>query len=159
MYEKMFSGKTRSLGISRLEIGFFALLVVFVGLLAVTKYLDLSILIEDSMEQGVIRGVREGIAAYAGKSRDRGSASLYPPALDEAETGDATPQNLFFSNVLQRGIAVEGWTKAGQYEYRVPTGNKFIYDPQTGSFETHGSMATRGMDHSSQTPQPDAGDR
>ena len=159
MYKKMFSGKTRSLGFSRLEIGFLALLIVFGGLLATTKYLDLSILVDGSMEQGVIKAVQDGIAAYAGKSRDRGSASLYPPALDEAETGDATPQNLFFSNVLQRGIAVEGWTKAGQYEYRAPTGEKFIYDPQTGSFETHGSMTAKGMDHSSQTPQPDAGDR
>jgi hypothetical protein len=159
MYEKIFSGKKRSLGISRLEIGFFALLIVFGGLLVTTKYLDLSILVDGSMEQGVIKAVREGIAAYAMESRDRGRTVLYPAMLDDAETGVATPQNLFFSNVLQRGIAVEGWTKAGQYEYRAPAGEKFIYDPQTGSFEMHGSMTAKGMDHSSQNRQPDASDR
>ncbi len=157
MYKKYFSGKARSLGISRLEIGFFALLIVFGGLLVVTKYLDLSILLEDSMDQGVVRAVRQGIAAYAVESRNRGNASLYPPLLDAAEAGAGTPHNLFFSNVLPKGIAVEGWEKAGQYEYQAPTGEKFFYDPQTGSFETHGNLTETGMDSSSQTPQSDAG--
>ncbi len=157
MHKKNFSGKTRSLGISRLEIGFFALLIVFGGLLVVTKYLDLSILLEDSMDQGVVRAVRQGIAAYAVESQNRGSPSLYPPVLDDAETGAGTPHNLFFSNVLPRGIAVEGWEKAGQYEYRAPIGEKFFYDPRTGSFETHGNLTETGIGRSSQTPQSDAG--
>lgn len=159
MHEKSISGKSRSLGASRLEIGFLALFVIFGGLLAITKYLDLSLLVDGSMEQGVIQGVRQGIAAYAVESRDRGRASPYPPVLDEAEAGDATPQNLFFSRVLQRGIAVEEWKKTGPYEYRAPTGETFIYDPRTGSFATRVSMMAGGVDHSPQTTRPDVGGR
>ena len=156
MYEKMSSGKIRSFGISRLKMGFFALLIAFGGLLAVTKYLDLSIVVKDSMDQGVIKAVRQGIAEYAERSRERNSTLLYPPVLDDAKIGKATPHNLFFSNVLQRGIAVEGWAKIGQYEYRTPRGEKLIYDPRTGDLQTHGSMTASTMDHSTPGTNSDA---
>ncbi len=159
MYEKTPSGKTRSLGITRLEMGFLALLIVFVGLLATTKYQDLSITVADSVEQGVIEALRQGVAAYAEKSRYRGSTLLYPSELDEAKIGAATPQNLFFANVLQKGIAVEGWAKTGRYEYRAPSGEMFEYDPQTGSFEVRGQMSEKVMGHPSQSSQTATGAR
>ncbi len=159
MYEKTPTGKTRSLGITRLEMGFLAILIIFVGLLAITRYQDLSITVADSMEQGVVMAVRQGVAAYAEKSRYRGSVSPYPSVLDEAKIGAATSQNLFFAYVLQKGIAVEGWTKAGHHEYRAPSGEMFDYDPQTGSFEARRGMSANSMDHSSQTRQTGAGVR
>lgn len=87
------------------------------------------------MEEGVVRAVRQGISTYAEDSHYQGRTSLYPPVLDDAESGDATAQNLFFSYVLERGIAVEGWTKAGVYEYGTPSGEKINYNPKTGSFQ------------------------
>ena len=155
----MFSGKHRFLRITRLETSFLAILLIFGGLLAISKYLELSGLVDGSMEQGVITAVRQGIAAYAAESRKRGSASLYPPALDEAGIGPATPQNLFFSNVLQRGIAVGGWSKTGGYEYRAPSGGLFVYDPATGKFEANEGMEALAMDQPSRTRQRDAGER
>lgn len=157
MSGKMSSGKNRALGISRLKIGFIALFVIFGGLLAGTKYFDLSLVVEESMEQGVIEAVRQGVAEYAVISRGKGRSTIYPPLLDDAEPGAATPQNLFFSHILQRGIAVEGWEKTGQNEYRAPTGEKYVYDPRTGSFETRGSMAATDMEQSSKTPRLDGG--
>jgi len=155
----MQSEKTRSLGSSRLKIGFLAILTLLGGLLAVTKYLDLSVTVEDSMEQGVITAVQEGISAYAEGSRDSGGALHYPAVLDDAKTGEATAQNLFFSNVLQRGIAVEGWTKTGQYEYRTPRGGRMVYDPRTGSFEIPGSMNGADGNPVSQIPNANAVNR
>ena len=151
--------KKLSLGITRLEMGFFAVLVIFGGLLATTKYLDLAIFVEDSMEQGVIEAVREGISAYREESLKRGGTSRYPPVLDGAETGRSTPQNLFFSKVLERGIAVEGWAKTNPYQYLTPSGTIFIYDPLTGNFDTHESATATDRVHSSQTLQSVAGDR
>jgi len=156
MYEKSFSSKAGSHGFSRLEIGFFALLVVFGGLLAFTKYQDLSRLVEGSMDEGVIKAVQQGIAAYADESRELGSTSLYPSKLDEAETGVSTPQNLFFSNVLPKGIAVAGWAKTGPNEYRAPSGKELVYDPQKGSFGAHRSRVATDMDHPASPPRSEA---
>ena len=135
----MISEKIRSLGITPLTFGFIALLVVFGGLLSITRYLDLSATVEGSMEPGVVRAVQQGIAAYAAASRDRGRTPIYPPVLDEAVAGHTRPQNPFFSSVLEGGIAVDGWVKAGRYEYRGPSEASFIYNPRTGSFEKHGT--------------------
>ena len=145
MYQKTTAGKSRTLGISRLEMGFIALFVVFGGLLAATKYFDLSSLVAGSMDQGVVKAVREGVDAYSVNARTRGRTPIYPPILDDAKTGLANPQNLFFSHVLQRGIAVEGWVKEGTHEYRAPTGKTYIYDPQTGSFETRANMTAEDI--------------
>ena len=159
MYEHKFSAKTRSLGIARLQMGFFVLLVIFGGLLAVTKYLDLSVLVKGSMDQGVVRAIRQGIAAYAEESRDRGSTPLYPPVLDDAKAGQAAQQNPFFSTVLQRGVAVDGWAKVGRYEYRTPSGERYVYDPLTGEFNTRGTMTPPGINDASQVGQSDTSDR
>ena len=133
---KMSPNPGHSLGYTRLGVGFALLLIVFGTLLAVTKFLDLSALTEGSMDQGVIEAVRQGISAYAENAKDKDTASSpYPAMLDEAEIGDATPQNLFFSHVLPKGIAATGWAKTGRYEYRSPSGNSYRYDPREGTFE------------------------
>jgi len=130
----MYSGHCQSDGYSRLEIAFMLVLALFVGLLAVTKYMEVSVDAEEAMEPGLITGVREGIAAYAEESKARGNSILYPLFLDDAKPGAATPQNLFFGRVLERGVAVTGWSKLEKNQYQAPSGKKIVYNPRTGAF-------------------------
>lgn len=122
-------------GYSLLEIAFITLLIALVSILATTKYMELSTSSKESVEAGVLQGVREGLSSYADKFRDRRSGQIYPSFLDSADIGEATPQNLFFENVLDRGIAVSGWLKTGLNEYKAPSGKVYIYDPSSGAFE------------------------
>lgn len=112
-----------------------ATLAALVGVLAITKYFDLSELTEDSMESGVIVAVQQGLAGYAEESRDIGRKPVYPEVLDNASLGDTGMRNPFFANVLERGIAVAGWSKTGINEYATPSGVGYVYNPDTGSFE------------------------
>ena len=130
----MHNDYSRSAGYSRLEIAFILVLVLFVGLLAVTKYFDISREAEQAMEPGLIEGVRDGIAAYAEESRSRGNSQHYPTVLDEAEPGASTSRDLFFDRVLEKGVAVEGWSKLERNQYRTPSGKRIVYNPQTGEF-------------------------
>lgn len=125
---------TRSAGYSRLEAAFMLVLVLLVGLLAVTKYFEISKDAEEAMEPGLIEGVRAGIASYAEESRERGSAVHYPNVLDDAAPGAVTPRDPFFGRVLEKGVAVEGWSKLEKNQYRTPSGRRIVYNPETGEF-------------------------
>ncbi|MCP4284736.1 MAG: hypothetical protein GY792_09830 [Gammaproteobacteria bacterium] len=142
---------SRSAGYSRLEIAFILVLVLFVGLLAVTKYLDISVDVEEAMEPGLITGVRAGIAAYAEESQERGNSQLYPKTLDDAEPGPASSRDLFFDRVLEKGVAVKGWSKLEKNKYSTPSGKIVIYNPQTGEFLLLSSEGIPQM----QSPHPE----
>lgn len=125
---------SKSAGYSRLEIAFMLVLVIFVGLLVVTKYLEISEDAKQAMEPGLIEGVRAGIASFAEEARDRGSSQLYPNVLDDAESGPVTARDPYFGRVLDRGVAVEGWSKLAKNRYRTPSGKSVVYNPETGEF-------------------------
>ena len=123
-----------SRGATRLEIAFIVVIVATVGLLAVTKYLDLSVAVEESAESGVIAAVREAISEHAERAQTQGGQSVFPRVLDKARVGEASSSNPLFSNVLQVGIAITGWAKLEDNLYRTPSGERFVYDPTSGYF-------------------------
>ncbi len=128
-------GKSRPLlGFSRLEVAFIVVLLALVGVLAVTRFFDLSLTARQSVDSGVVTAVRGGIADYALASRDFGRVPVYPPLLDHADAGEATIRNRFFTAVVENGLAVSGWTKTGPNSYRAPDGEAYAYDPETGAF-------------------------
>ncbi len=138
-------------GYSRLEIAFMATLAALVGILAITRYLDLSEMTEDSLEPGVVVAIQESLANYAEESRDIGRNPLYPESLDQAEIGDTGMRNPFFSNVLKGGVAVAGWSKTGKNTYATPSGTGYVYDPDSGRFESSGRL-----EPATDTSTPDA---
>lgn len=129
-----------------------ATLAALVGILAVTKYLDLSELTEGSMESGVIVAVQEGLIGYAEESRDIGRQPVYPETLDQAQIGETDMRNPFFANVLDRGVAVTGWSKTGKNTYTTPNGTGYVYDPVTGQFDPKEKPSPL-----TDTPTPDTG--
>ena len=131
----------RQSGATRLEIGFIAVIVLTVGLLAFAKYNEVSIASKGAVESGLIEAVRSGIDDYAYEAQSKKMSRIYPPFLDEAKLGPATGKNLFFSLVLDKrmvvssGIAVAGWLKTAPNEYRTPKGKIYVYNPETGIFD------------------------
>ena len=122
-------------GYSRVEIAFMATLVALVSILAITKYLDLSEMTENSMEPGVFVAIQESLANYAEESRDIGRNPVYPESLDQAEIGDTGMRNPFFSHVLEGGVAVAGWSKTDKNTYVAPSGTGYVYISDTGKFQ------------------------
>ncbi len=141
-------------GYSRLEIAFFLALLLLVGLPAVTKYFELSRDAEQAMEPGLIEGIRAGIAAYAEESLERGSSQRYPNVLDEAAPGPVTPRDPFFSRVLEKGVAVEGWSKLEKNQYRTPSGRRIVYNSQTGEFMFSSENQPSNPEHSPPQEKP-----
>ncbi len=152
----MSSGNARPMGFSRLEIAFILVLIALVGIPAVTQFLDLSLTARQSVDQGVIAAVRKGIADYAQAARNFDRLPIYPPLLDRADTGAATPRNPFFTEVIEDGLAVSGWLKTGPHSYRGPKGELLNYDAQTGDFGTAPHDADAGAPGAAQSPQPAA---
>ncbi len=135
----------RQSGASRLEIGFIAVIVITVVLLAYVKYTEISAASKTSVEEGLIEVIRNGIHDYAVDSKKAGSSTLFPPFLDKAQLGAATPKNMLFTFVTGKrifvgsGIAVEGWVKTATNQYTAPSGKKYLYTPKTGVFNVSGA--------------------
>ncbi len=149
----MTPGNSRLLGFSKLETAFILVLVTLVGVLAITRYLDLSLTARQSVDSGVVAAVRKGIADYALESQDLGRLPVYPPLLDQADIGEVTSQNRFFTHVVEHGLAVTGWVKTGPGAYRAPNGESFTYAPGTGDFSAANGIAPR-MPGPSRTQPP-----
>ena len=149
----MSPGNARPMGFSRLEMAFILVLVALVGILAVTRFFDLSLTAQQAVDKGVVAAVRKGISDYADAARSFGRLPVYPPRLDHAETGAATPHNPFFTEVVEDGLAVSGWLKTGPNRYRGPNSESFSYDPETGNFgpDPH-AAGTPGVAQSQQSP-------
>ncbi|MCP4126529.1 MAG: hypothetical protein GY753_05645 [Gammaproteobacteria bacterium] len=135
----------RQSGASRLEIGFIAVIATTVLLLAYIKYTEISTASKTSVEEGLIEVIRNGIHDYAVDSKKAGSSVLYPPFLDEAQLGAATPKNVLFTLVTGKriiigsGIVVDGWAKTATNQYTAPSGKKYLYTPETGVFNLSGA--------------------
>ena len=127
-------GNRPPLGFSKLEIAFILVLAALVGLLVITRFLDLSQTAKQSVDSGVVAAVRQGIAEYAQESKVRERLPIFPLLLDDADTGEVTSRNPFFTRVVKNGLAVNGWIKTGRNGYRAPNGALFHYDPETGDF-------------------------
>ena len=152
-------GNSRLLGFSKLEIAFILVLVALVGVLAITRYLDLSVTARQSVDSGVVAAVRKGIADYALESQDRGRFPVYPPLLDQADIGEVTSRNPFFTHVVENGLAVIGWVKTGPDAYRAPDGESFTYVPGTGDFSAAANSIAPRMPRPSRTQPPASTDK
>jgi len=130
----MYIKHSHSTGYSRLEIAFILVLVLLVGVPAVTKYVELSRDAKEAVEEGLIAGVRAGLADYAQESRERGANKLFPSVLDHAAKGPVTGRDPFFGLVLEKGVAVEGWVKLDENQYQTPSGKQIVYYPDSGEF-------------------------
>ncbi|OGX29723.1 MAG: hypothetical protein A2705_03285 [Omnitrophica WOR_2 bacterium RIFCSPHIGHO2_01_FULL_52_10] len=118
------------------------MVIVILGILAVVaipRFTNLSINANASAEQGVVGGVRAGIATL---HADNVAAippvvPNYPTTLDGAAVAACTTTNACFGTVLSQGGVTSSWVKTGALTYTGPdtvAGLTYTYDPATGAF-------------------------
>ena len=115
------------------------MVIVILGILAavaIPQFFNLQTNAQDSSEQGVLGGVRAGIATVHANTL-AGGGSGFPATLDSANNAACSANNACFTAVLdQGGITGNGWTRASNTSY-THTGNgtsTYTYDPSAGSF-------------------------
>ncbi len=108
------------------------MVIVILGILAVVaipKYYDLTGSANTASEQGVVGGVRAGIATYFAQNK------AFPATLDAAANAACTSSNVCFGTVLSQGGIISQWTKASATTYTGPAGTTYTYTAATGSFQ------------------------
>ncbi|HCI43986.1 MAG TPA: prepilin-type cleavage/methylation domain-containing protein [Candidatus Omnitrophica bacterium] len=120
------------------------MVIVILGILAavaIPRFTNLSGQAATSAEEGVVGGVRAGIATLTAANAAAGITPNIPAVLDTIAAGfPVTCSNLTpcFDTVLaQGGVTSGGWIKTGALTYTGPdtaTGLTYTYVPATGAF-------------------------
>ena len=121
------------------------MVIVILGILAavaVPQFFDLSDDADDAAEQGVVGGIRAGIATVSANNLANGTVPTFPATLDSATNGDCTPTNACFTTVLAQGGVTDntsgthGWTRvsATSYTHEGTNTTTYTYTPGTGQF-------------------------
>ena len=116
------------------------MVIVILGILAVVaipRFTNLSINANASAEQGVVGGVRAGIATLHANNVANNVVPNYPATLDAAALAACTTANPCFGTVLAQGGVTAGWTKTGALTYTGPdtvAALTYTYVPATGAF-------------------------
>ncbi len=122
------------------------LVITILGILAVAalpSFINVSTQARQSARDGVTGAVRAGVGLF--RSNDlvvNGPPGNYPATLDAAAAGStAGPANLFFTGILQQGVAASAWSKdatnANIYIYNDGTNAfTYTYTPANGTFSS-----------------------
>lgn len=121
----------KSKGFTLIELIMVIVVLAILAVVAIPRFTDLSGRANTSAEQGVLGGVRAGIATYHAAQ----NPPVYPPALDSATNVSCSKTNACFVNVLSQGGVTSGWAKTSPFVYKGPTGASYTYTPAVGSFQ------------------------
>lgn len=113
-------------GFSLIELILIIIIIAVTAAIAVPKYFSPRSNPIYAAEKGVVQGVKVGISNYYSTNK------AWPAVLDNAADGEASRENVLFTNVLPGGIARD-WVK-NSLIYTGPTKAQYVYDPQTGGF-------------------------
>jgi len=113
------------------------MIIVILGILAavaIPKYYDLQSQAQSAAEDGVVGGVRSGIATYYANACAGGTCA-YPTSLDGV-TGpaDCNATNACFDTVLSQGGITSDWSKVNATSYTGPASNNYSYNNTSGEY-------------------------
>jgi len=112
------------------------MIIVILGILAavaIPKYYNLQSQAKTAAEEGVVGGVRSGIATYYANQCANGSCA-YPASLDSANNSACDTSNPCFGEILAQGGVTDNWDKVNSTSYTGPAGKNYTYTSANGSF-------------------------
>ena len=113
------------------------MVIVIIGLLATVvmpKFVDLKSEATVAAEDGAVSAIRSGIKMAYMANMAQGT-DTYPTVLDSSTSGECSPENPLFTEVIDEGITDGNWQKYGSRTYRyLPSRNVYVYDRTTGRF-------------------------
>ncbi|MDP3921647.1 MAG: type II secretion system protein [Candidatus Omnitrophota bacterium] len=125
--------KKNQRGFTLIELVMVIVILAVLGAVAIPIYVDLSGEANSAAEEGVVGGVRAGVATYF-IDPARGNRTSYPSALGTATNAACSKTNACFATVLQQGGVTQGWTKTGALAYTGPNGGTYTFNTTTGAF-------------------------
>ena len=130
----------KSHGFTLIELIMVIVVLGFLAVIAIPEYVDLGPRSKKANEDGVVGGVRAGIATQVAKNAAINSLtglSVYPSALDTVATG-ACPSvaagGHCFDGVVPGGIRDSTWSKGAGDVYTGPSAGSYTYTSSTGTF-------------------------
>ncbi|GEM_PF-1001101 len=142
--KNMKSTLRKSHGFTLIELIMVIVVLGFLAVIAIPEYVDLGPRAKKANEDGVVGGVRAGIATQIAKNAALNSLtglSVYPSALDTvatAGTGVVCPTAAAgghcFDTVIPGGIRDSSWSKTGAAVYVGPSAGSYTYTSSTGTF-------------------------
>lgn len=121
-------------GFTLVELLAVIVILAVLSMIALPLFVNLGSDANSSAEDGVLGGVRAGLATYFIDTA-RGNRSFYPSALDSATSGAAcSTGNICFNTVLAQGGVISDWTKATATTYTGPNNLTYTYTSATGAF-------------------------
>ncbi|MBI4431272.1 MAG: prepilin-type N-terminal cleavage/methylation domain-containing protein [Candidatus Omnitrophica bacterium] len=138
----MKSSLKNSQGFTLIELIMVIVVLGFLAVIAIPEYVDLAPRAKKAGEQGVVGGVRAGIATQIAKRAIGGSTgvNVYPPTLDDstltpvADCSTIAAAPFCFDAVIPGGIRDSGWAKTGAAAYTGPNGGAYTYTSSIGTF-------------------------
>ena len=128
-------------GFTIIELIMVITILGFLSVVAIPQYIDLTARAQTANEQGVVGGIRAGIATQLANDYAGGdNTPEFPATLDAVTAPDVCDEapvgGLCFATVIPGGITDGNWSKLTATTYRSPANatNIWTYTPATGSF-------------------------
>jgi prepilin-type N-terminal cleavage/methylation domain-containing protein len=126
-------------GFTLIELVMVIVILAILAIVAIPQFFDLSNDAGDAAMDGVVGGVRAGIATVHANNLANGTTPAYPATLDSAANGACSTTEVCFDTVLGQGAVTSGdWTRNSDTSYTFTGGTTdttFTYTPATGAFQ------------------------
>jgi len=126
----------RKTALTLIEIMIVVLILGILAVIGVANMASLSKNAHQAVENETVGIVRRGLNLYPVASLSQGKDSPFPASLDNAPDASAAGEsNPFFSTVVNPpGVTDAAWHKVNATTYQGPTGQRYSYDNNAGSF-------------------------
>jgi type II secretory pathway pseudopilin PulG len=118
------------------ELMIIVVLLSILTALSIPRYVNARERAEEAAETKIVKAVQTAIEAHRAGQIMHGGGAAFPEKLDDAPTESAAgPTNPFFAHIMDIPLT-SGWEKGSTiHTYVSPSGNEFVYRPETGKFE------------------------